>query len=173
MADGSSVMARFHGNVVIPFNDSIIRLKNVFFIPGLGYNLVSVGRLADNGISSLFKSKSVELRHEASGFIIGYGLRDTANKLYTLPNPFSVTPDLILSLSESSAKLWHRRLAHLNQLDLCNLHKHAAGIPELEPVSEVCRACRLGKAHKLSFKGKFKRTEALGDVIHSDVVGPV
>lgn len=37
----------------------------------------------------------------------------------------------------------------------------------------VCRACRLEKAHKLPFPGHFRTTSAVGEIVHSDVVGPL
>lgn len=63
LAGKSSVEASRRGDVLIPFQDVDLRLNHVLIIPGLGYKLVSVGRLADNGIPSLLKSHTVELRH--------------------------------------------------------------------------------------------------------------
>lgn len=57
LADKSSITASQRGEVILPFDNANIRLKHVLHIPGLGYNLVSVGRLADNGISSLLTPK--------------------------------------------------------------------------------------------------------------------
>ena len=52
-ADKSSAFASRRGEVLPPFKRVNIRLKLVLLIPSLGYNLVSVGRLADNEIESL------------------------------------------------------------------------------------------------------------------------
>lgn len=49
LTDTSRVMADKIGEVAIPLENATIRLKDVLYVPGLGYNLVSVGRLADNG----------------------------------------------------------------------------------------------------------------------------
>ena len=50
------------GEVVLPFEHANIRLQNVLYIPNLGYNLVSTGKLADNGIQSLFRRFDARLR---------------------------------------------------------------------------------------------------------------
>lgn len=75
LADKSSVTASKRGQVILPFEHANIRLKEVLLISGLGYNLVSVGRLADNGIESLFRSGDVELRHKTKQMVVGHGVR--------------------------------------------------------------------------------------------------
>lgn len=62
LADKSSVVASKCGEVIIPFEHADIRLGKVLLIPGLEYNLVSVGRLADNGIESIFRKIEVLLK---------------------------------------------------------------------------------------------------------------
>ena len=56
---------------------------------------------------------------------------------------------------------------------LVTLHKHADDVPDLQQSDDLCRACRLGKAHKLAFLGHFNRAEVVGDFLHSDIVGPL
>jgi len=43
LADKSSIIASKRGEVILPFDNANIRLKHVLYIPGIGYNLVSVG----------------------------------------------------------------------------------------------------------------------------------
>ena len=174
LADKSSVTASMHGDVILPFRNANIRLKSVLYLPNLGYNLVSVGCLGDNGIDSHFTRVSVKLCLESKVFIIGHGMRDKATGLYLLPTPLNdVDKSSVLSAMTNSSELWHNRLAHLNTRDLCNVHKHADGVPKLGKIHDVCRACRLGKAHRQPFTGKFERTLCVGEVIHSDIVGPL
>lgn len=52
---------------------------------------------------------------------------------------------MVMSQTES-AKLWHRRLGHMNSRDLTTLHKYADDVPHLKELDDVCRACRFGKA---------------------------
>lgn len=176
LADKTTVSSNKCGDVVLPFENANIRLKNTFLVPNLGYNLVSTGRLADNGIESHFRRNDVRLLIEKDGFLIGTGKRDTDTSLYMLPEPVNQESNnqalkVCESKNKSQTNLWHRRLAHINIRDLANIHKHADGVPILHPTDEVCRACRLGKAHKLPFTGKFLRSPAVGDIIHSDIMG--
>lgn len=61
----------------------------------------------------------------------------------------------------------------MNILDLTNVHKHADGIPILNTTVDVCRTCILGKSHKLPFTGHLGQADAVGDLVHSDIVGPL
>ena len=94
-----------------------------------------------------------------------------------LPEPISQSTQMAMSVSSNSkfreTELWHQRLAHINMRDLVTLHKHADDVPHLQQSDDVCRACRLGKAHKLLFSGHFNRAEVVGDILHSDIVGPL
>lgn len=90
VADETSVTATEVGEVILPFTNANIRLKNVLHIPNLGYNLASTGRLADNGIESCFCQNDVRLTLESTGFLIGSGERDTISRMYMLPQPSMV-----------------------------------------------------------------------------------
>ena len=100
--------------------------------------------------------------------------------MYMLPEPISQNTQMaisVMSVTNDSkfreTELWHQRLAHINMGDLVTLHKHADDVPHLQQSDDVCRACRLGKAHKLPFSGHFNRAAVVGDILHSDIVGPL
>eukprot|EP00171_Calliarthron_tuberculosum_P004578 IDg4578t1 len=69
--------------------------------------------------------------------------------------------------------LWHNRLIHTNSDILRSLQRHATDFPVLKGDLKVCHPCRLGKATKKSFNSKFKETEYAGEVVHSDLAGPM
>lgn len=178
LADKTPVSSTECGDVIIPFRDANIRLRNTFYVPGLGYNLVSMGRLADNGIESHFRRDDVQLMLESDGFVIGTGERDNDTRLYMLPEPISHDASQHAMVTEKAkdeaqTQLWHQRLAHINGRDLMKVHVHADGVPKLCPMEEVCRACRLGKAHKLPFPSQFRQASRVGELVHSDIVGPL
>ena len=176
LADKTPVTSEWSGEVVIPFENANIRLMDVLYFPDLGYNLVSTGRLADKDIESTFRKHDVQLVLNAGErFYIGAGTRDLESKMYLLPNPvIHERQDTALATTpQESAELWHRRLAHISPRDLPCLHKHADDVPKLRQMKGVCRACRMGKAHKLPFPGHFEPAKELGEVVHSDILGPL
>jgi hypothetical protein len=84
LADKSEVHATHSGEVVLPFENANIRLTGVYFVPDLGFNLVSVGRLADKGITTSLNKLCVTLHVAQSGFNIGNGTRDDSTPVYTV-----------------------------------------------------------------------------------------
>lgn len=85
LADNSSVTATQSGEVIIPFVEVNIRLKNVLLTPTLEYNLVSTGRLAENGIELHSRRFDILLKLKTTGAEIGCGNRYETSGMYTLP----------------------------------------------------------------------------------------
>jgi hypothetical protein len=53
-----------------------------------GYNLISIGKLADKGVTSIFRAEAVELKIEPKNLILGRGIRDPEDwSLHVLPSP--------------------------------------------------------------------------------------
>ena len=177
LADGSVTSGTHEGDVIIPFDNVKLRLIGCIYAPDLGYNLISVGCMADKGIKTSFTKEIVtlELLDSASNSTIhiGEGVRDPITRLYKAPQLQVNTETAMVSAKNDQSMLWHRRLAHLNFRDLANTHKVANDVPILHSSNESCRACRLSKAHKLPFHGKFERATRVGQMVHSDIVGPL
>ena len=89
LANKSSVETNQCGEVILPFENANVRLRRVLYIPKLGYNLVSTGRLADNGIESHFCRTNVRLVLEENRFFVGSGDRNSKSRMYMLPEPMS------------------------------------------------------------------------------------
>lgn len=85
LADKTSVIVVYIGEVLIPFKNSILRLRQTLCLPPPGYNLVSTGCLADNGIQFYSRPFDVVLIHETSGNFAGCGNRGPKSKLYGFP----------------------------------------------------------------------------------------
>ena len=101
MANGAKVEARSQGNVRLEFNDAIINLSGVLLVPFLGFDMVSIGNLANNGIESTFRgNETLILRLEESDLIIRKGSRGKLSDLYILPssprnqNKFKISKEL-------------------------------------------------------------------------------
>lgn len=105
LTDQSSVVADRSGVVLLPFEKGEFWLKSVLLIPGLGYNLVSVGRFADNGIEFLFTRDGVQLCFRPDNFFIGHGIRDAETRLYSLPGPNMPSKDQAAAIVTGDAGL--------------------------------------------------------------------
>lgn len=62
LADKTPVISNRHGDVGIPFDRNSLCLRNALYVPSLGSNLVSTGRLADHGIESLYRRHDMHLK---------------------------------------------------------------------------------------------------------------
>lgn len=78
-----------------------------------------------------------------------------------------------LSVTSNDAELWNRRLAHISDCDRTMVHKQADGVPMRSWMDDLCRACRLGKAHGLPFPSMFECADHEGEVVNSDIIGPL
>jgi GAG-pre-integrase domain len=142
-------------------------------VEDLGYNLISVGKLADKGNTSTFRAETVELKIEPKTLILGGGIRNREDSsLHVLPSPKQYEHTLVAVNSEEDIGTWHKRMAHMNLEDLRQAHK-CSDVPNYFDVVDdgVCSPCREGKATKLPFRGSFEHADEVGDMIHSDMTG--
>jgi hypothetical protein len=159
----------------------------ILYVPGMRRNLLSVGKIADDGNYTLFgpthcwvfdkdNPANIILRGTRTQGIGLYKLHspDNHRPLSLLPNEHPVnlasTPDI------TTSELWHRHLAHLNYQYLYNLSQRqmVKGLPPLPRLQHSCEACILGKQHRNPFPtASSTPTSRPLELIHSDLCGPL
>ncbi|GJW37064.1 putative ribonuclease H-like domain-containing protein [Tanacetum coccineum] len=166
-----------------------IRLGNlvfddVAFVKELGhFNLFSISQICDKKLNVLFTEKEC--------FVVSsdFKMPDENQVLLKVPRQHNMyTFDmknvdsskgytcLLAKASSNEAKLWHRRLGHLNFKNLNKLVKDnlVRGLPSKSFKNDhTCVACQKGKQHKASCKAKIDRyvTHPL-HTLHMDLFGP-
>ncbi|GJS95713.1 putative ribonuclease H-like domain-containing protein, partial [Tanacetum coccineum] len=166
-----------------------IRLGNlvfddVAFVKELGhFNLFSISQICDKKLNVLFTEKEC--------FVVSsdFKMPDANQVLLKVPRQHNMyTFDmknvasskgytcLLAKASSNEAKLWHRRLGHLNFKNLNKLVKGnlVRGLPSKSFKNDhTCVACQKGKQHKASCKAKIDRfvTHPL-HTLHMDLFGP-
>ncbi|GJT10652.1 putative ribonuclease H-like domain-containing protein [Tanacetum coccineum] len=166
-----------------------IRLGNlvfddVAFVKELGhFNLFSISQICDKKLNVLFTEKEC--------FVVSsdFKMPDENQVLLKVPRQHNMyTFDmknvdsskgytcLLAKASSDEAKLWHRRLGHLNFKNLNKLVKDnlVRGLPSKSFKNDhTCVACQKGKQHKASCKAKIDRyvTHPL-HTLHMDLFGP-
>ncbi|GJY24245.1 putative ribonuclease H-like domain-containing protein, partial [Tanacetum coccineum] len=166
-----------------------IRLGNlvfddVAFVKELGhFNLFSISQICDKKLNVLFTEKEC--------FVVSsdFKMPDENQVLLKVPRQHNMyTFDmknidsskgytcLLAKASSGEAKLWHRRLGHLNFKNLNKLVKGnlVRGLPSKSFKNDhTCVACQKGKQHKASCKAKIERyvTHPL-HTLHMDLFGP-
>ncbi|GJW26390.1 putative ribonuclease H-like domain-containing protein [Tanacetum coccineum] len=179
----------FRGSKGIISGKGTIRLGNlvfddVAFVKELGhFNLFSISQICDKKLNVLFTEKEC--------FVVSsdFKMPDENQVLLKVPRQHNMyTFDmknvasskgytcLLAKASSDEAKLWHRRLGHLNFKNLNKLVKGnlVRGLPSKSFKNDhTCVACQKGKQHKASCKAKIDRyvTHPL-HTLHMDLFGP-
>ena len=184
LADGRSMDAVGKGLLGLSNTDgdALCRFKEVWFIPELGRNLISVSQLTKTGAKVKFDDlgcsvaasdgrEAFRARKEGGLYLFSPQKSEKANSA-TAESRVTFTR----SLESSNLQLWHQRLGHLNTDSIKKLAKISVGLHLDDPNKDlgICETCAIGKITRSSFpKGKATRASELLGIIHSDVCGPM
>lgn len=154
-------------------------ISDVYYVPELRNNLLSVGQLQEKGLDVLFKGgekKTCSIFHPTKGKIAESIM--SANRMYVLIAETCGNEEekcLQIDVSDKT-ELWHHRYGHLSYKGLLTLHNKemVVGLPEIQQVKATCEACVKGKQHRVPFskQSAWRATEKL-QLIHSDLCGPI
>ena len=156
-------------NVIVP---------NVAFVPELGTNLFSIVAATEAGMTVSFIDNQVSIHKENSLVFIG---ERAGRTLYHL----QASPKVIVEDLAKAAELLdctpiaHRRLGHVNMRTIRRMFKKniVDGLNprdiETEGNADQCSGCAKGKMHRLVFPDGRRETFLIGEIIHSDVCGPM
>ena len=88
--------------------------RDVYYVPGLKRNLISVSTIEDRGLEVLFRGGHVYILSKGASFAFAKVIGMRIGKLYKL----DFQPMAALASSRDSeehlCELWHRRMAHLH-----------------------------------------------------------
>ncbi|CAL8156633.1 unnamed protein product [Prunus armeniaca] len=167
------VMGR--GNIKLEIGGIIQVVTNVFYIPELTNNLLSVGQLQEKGLAILIQDGACRIYHPRRGLIAHTQM--TANRMFVLLANANIQSSSCLQVAaEDITDLWHRRYGHLNNKGLRTLHykQLVKGLPKLKAVKRVCTICNIGKQHREAIpkKSQWRASQKL-QLIHADICGPI
>ncbi|MCI15552.1 hypothetical protein A2U01_0036690, partial [Trifolium medium] len=138
-----SVMGK--GNVKLLINGKTHVVTNVYYLPGLNTNLLSVGQLQEGtDVGLLFKNNACKLYHDHKGLIFTTSM--SHNRMFMFKASVILSMCLQVS-SQEKAQLWHNRYGHLSVKGLKLLKKldMVKGLPEIEDMEDKCSDCLTGK----------------------------
>jgi transposase InsO family protein len=162
------------GNVLFCCSDGNQRvLADVYFIPKLRTNIISLGQLDENGCKSVIEGGYLCIFDQQRRLLVR--VKRAANRLYVL-NLNIAAPVCLLAKVDDPTWLWHTRLGHLHFRAVNTMSKRGMvrGMPHLDHIDEICDGCTIGKQHRLAFPSATKyRSERPLDLIHTDLCGPI
>eukprot|EP00253_Pinus_taeda_P027111 PITA_27111 len=158
-------------------------VREVYYVPGLKCNLLSIGQLIDKGYNVFFKDDMCTIRDIPPTKKIIAQVKMTSNRMFPLKlradlkegrTIAAVTQEVFQEQVKYVNWLWNLRFRHLNFGGLNLLHRNGMvkGLPLIEKPDSLCEGCILGKQHKESFPaGKSIRAKSLLEIVHYDVCG--
>jgi transposase InsO family protein len=161
------------GNVKLNIGGRIHVITDVYYLPGLSNNLLSIGQLQRKGLTIVFRNNLCQLFHDEKGLILTTEM--TANRMYIVTASVIIPKCLQVSKIEE-AKLWHQRYAHLSikGLKVLNKKQMVKGLPDLKELEGKCEDCLTGKQHRETIpkQANWRASQKL-ELIHSNVCGPI
>ncbi len=184
LGNNQSLMAIGVGDlhVTLP-SGANVTIYNVYHIPGLSRNILSVTTATMSG-------SSIEFFHDSC--IIHFKLPNGEFEIIKLPQRDRLYPIVIcmsnphyvigvasthsLHLTKAvSTLMWHYRFGHINNATLHRMIKQklCTGLPlYLNPI-ELCEGCILGKSSHKSHPKSQAKSAQLNQLVHSDLCGPM
>ncbi|GKC49704.1 retrovirus-related pol polyprotein from transposon TNT 1-94 [Tanacetum coccineum] len=149
-----------HVAVILGFGDlqwGNILITRVYFVEGLGHNLISIGQFCDSDLEVAFRRNTCFVRN-LDGVDLLKGNRTTNLYTINLYDMASASP-ICLMARATSTKSWlcHQRLSHLNFDTINDLARNdlVIGLPKFKYHKEhLCTSCEQGKSKMASHPPK-------------------
>ncbi|XP_020193459.1 uncharacterized protein [Aegilops tauschii subsp. strangulata] len=148
LGDGNDVQIEGRGTILFECrNGEHLTLSEVYFIPRLRSNIISLGQMDELGCETNIRHGLLRLRDQEGRLIAR--VQRNGGRLYVL-RLTAGRPVCLLSRGADEAWLWHGRYGHLNFRALRDLGclGMADGVPVIDRVDQVCDGCALGKQHR-------------------------
>jgi hypothetical protein len=173
LGNDSKMAVMGKGNVKLNIGGRVHISTDVYYLPGLSNNLLSIGQLQQRGLTIVFRNNLCQLFHDEKGLILTTEM--TSNRMFIIAASVLIPKCLKVSKIEES-KLWHHRYAHLSfkGLNVLSKKQMVKGLPVLKEMEDKCTDCLSGKQHRESIpkQANWRANQKL-ELIHSDVCGPI
>ncbi|RVW62457.1 Retrovirus-related Pol polyprotein from transposon TNT 1-94 [Vitis vinifera] len=128
-------------------NGTMLTLKNVKHIPDIRMNLISTGKLDDEGFCNTFRDSQWKLTR--GSMVIAKGNKSSSLYLMqarVIDSSINVVDD------DSTFELWHNRLGHMSEKGLMILAKKNLRSGMKKGSLKRCAHCLAGKQTRVAFK---------------------
>lgn len=159
--------------LILAKNGSHKFISQVYYVPSLKTNILSLGQLLAIGYDIHLKNGCCTLRDEASNLVARVTM--SKNRMFLL-NVKVDHPRCLKTCVKDSSWLWHMRFGHLNftGLKLLSNEKMVEGLPLIIQPNQLCEGCLLGKQVRKPFpKESTSRATMPLQLVHADICGPL
>ena len=153
-----------------------LTLKNVLFVPDAALQLISVSKLTDDDLVTLFDSDTCHI-HNKLGKSIADGTQKSNGLYYFAGHNPKIIECVLISCASPDLATWHRRLGHINYASIIRMAKKslAIGMPiNLSTLSQICEHCVAAKQTKtlVPKTRRGRHVQKKLEIVHSDITGP-
>lgn len=134
------------GNVIVKLNNGkTILIKDVWYVPSMNRNMMSIGQLIENIFLVAMKENILKLYNCNQKPIMQYELG--RKKTFKVNVVTTDTQCLNARSTEGESELWHKRLRHMNYRSLghLSLNNLVHEIPKIVAPEKSCDICMRGK----------------------------
>ena len=172
--DGSTVEIKGKGTVSFRCKNGEEKLlTEVYYIPNLCNNIISLGQLSEEGNRVVLHGVYLWVYDENDKLVMK--VKRSGNRLYKIIIENASDTCLLANVNEE-AWLWHSRLGHVNfaAMTLMSKNKMARDFPDIVQPKEICTGCLMAKQVRKSFpaKASYRAKQAL-ELVHCDLCGPI
>ena len=175
LGNNSKMAVLGKGNIRMQIAGVIQVITDVFYIPELKNNLLSIGQLQERGVAILIQHGLCKLYHPKKGLIMQTAM--SANRMFILlARIMPKAPTCFQTTLEDNTHLWHCRYGHLSFKGLRTLQykQMVRGLPQLKAPSKICTDCTVGKQHRDAIpKRSLWRASQRLQLVHADICGPI
>eukprot|EP00253_Pinus_taeda_P004299 PITA_04299 len=142
------------GTVKIQSGGRTLTFLNVYYVPGMETNLLSVSQIMRNSpqLDIVFSLHKCSIIDREKNLTVAVGLED--HGLYRLLDTGDFPEVALAARASPISTLWHQRYGHLNMQYLSQLSREGlvTGLPDIQTQQlGICGACQAGKQHRSSF----------------------
>ena len=144
-------------------------IPNVLYLPDLKANILSLGKLDDQGCETFLSSSFLTI-NDKSGRLLTK-TKKTSGNMYKLKININESCNLIEE-EASEVWLWHKRFCHQSFHTLQDMIRGdlVKGLPQFRNPNEVCAHCISGKHSRNS---STYRALSVLELMHMDICGPI
>ncbi|CAA7062104.1 unnamed protein product [Microthlaspi erraticum] len=167
------------GSVKLVLNDIVYSISDVYYVPELKNNLLSLGQLQEKELTIIIRRGACKIYHDDKGLIAESKM--SINILFMLIDEGNGEGETrhqqcLQSISEDLPKLWHERYGHLSHRGMKTLQSKnmVRGLPVFDIQTFTCSDCLVGKQPRSSIpKRSSWRAKGVLEMLHSDICGPI
>ena len=171
--DASKIQVKGKGKIRFFHNGKESSIVDVYYVPDMKSNILSMGQLMEKGYSVFMKDRMMHLKDKGGRTLACVEM--AKNRMYKL-NLRNMRERCLQVNMTNKTLLWHLRFGHLHYSGLKELAKKGMvhGLPDMDYTKQFCEGCVIGKQARNSFPRKVEfRARRCLELIHTDICGPI